>query len=424
MSVNTLDSLPSQKSSPKGKSSHLNPWRRNRSNASEITPDPIEPQMDNARNESEAIEPSIFSTLELAEPPSHTQHFPSRPSRLDPFRRSKSADAPHLELPDLELESIENDNFSTLEVATPTDEKMSLALPDISEYSTLEVSATIFPSNEKIAFNDTYSTLEVTPTAFELPESPSSTYTQLRRNSMPNRNIGRSPNFLDAPLPPIPPPESRFLRPARSLGRMSSKQSIRSHASVLHPPRRVKECGVWYDRRFYAGEGGMELWMGRNRTYLRDMRWEVICGNNRVLRIRGNPNSWSEKREFSDTRGNLLFKTKKQGRNKRTAESKHGHVVFAIGKDVDSVVPSWTIEFTNARDRRTVRWDVTSGPSMRDIHITCYGVQIGRISRHEPGGLKKEKKSYVVKISPGIDYTIMAALTVAFDDFRMDSGGR
>lgn len=60
---------------------------------------------------------------------------------------------------------------------------------------------------------------------------------------------------------------------------------------------RIKECGVWFDRQFYAGDTGMEIWMSRNSTSLfRDMRWEVICGTRRVLAIRGNPHSWSEKR--------------------------------------------------------------------------------------------------------------------------------
>lgn len=65
---------------------------------------------------------------------------------------------------------------------------------------------------------------------------------------------------------------------------------------------RIKECGVWFDRQFYAGDTGMEIWMSRNGTSLfRDMRWEVICGTRRVLAIRGNPHSWSEKR------GRFLF---------------------------------------------------------------------------------------------------------------------
>lgn len=40
--------------------------------------------------------------------------------------------------------------------------------------------------------------------------------------------------------------------------------------------------------------------------------------------------------EFTDTRGNLLFKTKKQGNKRRIAESKRGQTVFAFTRDPDA----------------------------------------------------------------------------------------
>lgn len=109
--------------------------------------------------------------------------------------------------------------------------------------------------------------------------------------------------------------------------------------------------------------------MSRNRTFFRDMRWEVICGNQRILGIRGNPNSWNQKREFSDTRGNLLFKMKKAKGKKRVGESKHGAVVFAVQRERDELNASWTVEFTNARDKRTVRWNVRGSATTNDVYV-------------------------------------------------------
>jgi hypothetical protein len=285
--------------------------------------------------------------------------------------------------------------FSGLEVVEVSDEKM-IALPDISEYSTLELTATLFPSYGKDPFDfhhQDYSTLEI-PTSMDLPTSPMSNYPSLRRrSSMPSRSGSRSSSVLDNPLPPLPSIPNKPLGPHRkaseqTLGTLHrSNQSVRSHISLLQTPRRIKECGVWFDRRFYAGEGGMEIWMSRNRTWVRDMRWEVICGSSRVLAIRGNPNSWGEKREFCDTRGNLLFKTRKQGGKgkRRVAVSKQGQVVFAVSRDPDTckstnslswyrrliaiVNASWTVEFTNARDKRTVKWNVRGSASTNDVYV-------------------------------------------------------
>jgi hypothetical protein len=251
------------------------------------------------------------------------------------------------ETPEEEELDRDSEPYSGLEVVEISDEKM-VALPDINEYSTLELTATLFPSSGKDPFDfhsQDYSTLEI-PTSIDLPTSPMSNYPSLRRrSSMPSRSGSRSSSILDAPLPPLPTiPHPNHLSPHRktsdqTLGTLHrSNQSVRSHISMLQTPRRIKECGVWFDRRFYAGEGGMEIWMSRNRTWVRDMRWEVICGSSRVLAIRGNPNSWGEKREFCDTRGNLLFKTRKQGgkAKRRVAVSKHGQVVFAVSKDFDT----------------------------------------------------------------------------------------
>jgi hypothetical protein len=239
--------------------------------------------------------------------------------------------------------------YSGLEVVEISDEKM-VALPDINEYSTLELTATLFPMSGKDPYdfhNQDYSTLEV-PTSIDIPLSPmsmSNVPSLRRRSSMPSRSGSRSSSMLDAPLPPLPNiPNANQHGPQRktseqTLGTLHrSNQSVRSHISLLQTPRRIKECGVWFDRRFYAGEGGMEIWMSRNRTWVRDMKWEVICGSSRVLAIRGNPNSWGEKREFCDTRGNLLFKTRKQGGKvkRRVAVSKHGQVVFAVSRDPDA----------------------------------------------------------------------------------------
>jgi hypothetical protein len=258
-------------------------------------------------------------------------------------------------LPDHNGEELDiaSEPYSGLEVVEISDEKM-VALPDINEYSTLELTATLFPMHGKDPYDfhtQDYSTLEL-PTSIDIPTSPmtASNYPSLRRrSSMPSRSGSRSSSLLEAPLPPLPNiPNANQHGPQRKASEQTlgtvhrSNQSVRSHISLLQTPRRIKECGVWFDRRFYAGESGMEIWMSRNRTWVRDMRWEVICGSSRVLAIRGNPNSWGEKREFFDTRGNLLFKTRKQGgkAKRRVAVSKHGQVVFAVSRDPDAC-KSW-----------------------------------------------------------------------------------
>ncbi|CAG8972521.1 hypothetical protein HYALB_00001213 [Hymenoscyphus albidus] len=313
---------------------------------------------------------------------------------------------------------VQHESYSMLEVVPLPDDK--IALQDSSNYSTLEA---IIPDAHKIANHDfaqhqNYSTLEIpnglVPTHY--PFSIRSRSNSLRSPSIRSPSIrSASSSILDSPLPPLPPMpaydydhQNQYLSVSRSPSRqtLSSKQSIRSHISRMATQSRIKECGVWFDRQFYAGDTGMEIWMSRNSTIFRDMRWEVICGTRRVLGIKGNPHSWGQKREFTDTRGNVLFRTKKQGSQRRIAESNRGQTVFAFTRDPDTLNPTWTVEFTNARDKRTV----------------CFGVPIGRISRPE-GGTVKEKNSYIVKVSPGFDYTIMCALTVAVDDFRQGGGG-
>lgn len=37
--------------------------------------------------------------------------------------------------------------------------------------------------------------------------------------------------------------------------------------------------------------------------------------------------------------------------------------------DFDAVNPTWTVEFTNARDKRTVRWSVRGSATTRDVYI-------------------------------------------------------
>jgi hypothetical protein len=269
---------------------------------------------------------------------------------IEPEQENEEQEEEEEKVPDNgeELEIV-SEPYSGLEVVEISDEKM-VALPDINEYSTLELTATLFPMHGKDPYdfhNQDYSTLEL-PTTIDIPTSPMSTsnYPSLRRrSSMPSRSGSRSSSLLDAPLPPLPNiPNANQHGPQRkpseqTLGTVHrSNQSVRSHISLLQTPRRIKECGVWFDRRFYAGESGMEIWMSRNRTWVRDMKWEVICGSSRVLAIRGNPNSWGEKREFCDTRGNLLFKTRKQGgkSKRRVAFSKQGQVVFSVSRDPDA----------------------------------------------------------------------------------------
>jgi hypothetical protein len=36
---------------------------------------------------------------------------------------------------------------------------------------------------------------------------------------------------------------------------------------------------------------------------------------------------------------------------------------------IEIVNPSWTVEFTNARDKRTVKWNVKGSSSTKDVHV-------------------------------------------------------
>jgi hypothetical protein len=179
--------------------------------------------------------------------------------------------------------------YDGIEVVGPSDEKMVVEDEDriIPEHSTLEVLD--YPSNKQFDYDytghpydfygsDNYSTLEVRPpSVHSLPICFSPSLAQ------------RSPSLLDAPLPPLPHERAPNRAPTSKFSSRSLKQNVLK-------PRRMRECGVWFDRRFYAGEEGMEIKMSRNSTIFRDMRWEVMCGSTRVLGARGNPNSWKEKR--------------------------------------------------------------------------------------------------------------------------------
>jgi hypothetical protein len=45
------------------------------------------------------------------------------------------------------------------------------------------------------------------------------------------------------------------------------------------------------------------------------------------------------------------------------------------------VNPSWTVEFTNARDKRTVKWNVSGSSSTKDVHVNV-SLRIIARSRH------------------------------------------
>ncbi|RDL33629.1 uncharacterized protein BP5553_07997 [Venustampulla echinocandica] len=306
--------------------------------------------------------------------------------------------------------------YSGLEVVPLSDEKIVVDHEADGDYSTLEVAVA---SDEKICVADEpqdYSTLEVVDPALQGVNYPFAT----RHHMAQTHNQDHDP--YNAPLPPLPSEQLQSHNPDE-ISPTTSDSHRRSKKHLLRA-RLLRECGIWFDKRFYAGEEGMEIKMSRSATLFRDMQWEVMCGESSVMKIRGNPNSWSEKREFMDATGGPLFKTRKQGSGSRVAESVHGQVVFVLKEDTESVSSSWTVDFTNARDKRTIRWNVRGSATTRDIYINCYGIPIGRITRPEDGidELFKEKNIYIVKVSPGIDFTIMAALTVAYDDLRLEGG--
>jgi len=167
----------------------------------------------------------------------------------------------------------------------------------------------------------------------------------------------------------------------------------------------------------------LEMTMSRRSTLVKDTIWEVNGLGWGILWIRGKTRSLNRERHFSDPKGNSLFVMQKQDLSTRVAQTADGRVLFSIKRAL-GLKPQFSAEFTNVWDEQAVTWDVKGSPARRGLDVTCNGVQIGSVTRPKSGlrEMFSETCTYVVTLGPGLDYTIMAAITVAYDDIRVHEG--
>ncbi|KAE9966180.1 hypothetical protein BLS_007183 [Venturia inaequalis] len=140
-----------------------------------------------------------------------------------------------------------------------------------------------------------------------------------------------------------------------------------------------------------------------------------------VCRCKGKVLSISDKKVFTDLQGNKLFDLK----NKHLALFKSfkavgpdGSVLFRVKGHFSVLSSKSTVEFTNAADGRHVELEVKGDWFDRSATITYGGQQVASIGRSffNIREVFADKQTYFVKVAPGVDLTMIAALCVCLDE--------
>ncbi|TID26591.1 hypothetical protein E2P81_ATG01063 [Venturia nashicola] len=140
-----------------------------------------------------------------------------------------------------------------------------------------------------------------------------------------------------------------------------------------------------------------------------------------VCVCKGKVLSISDKKAFTDIQGNKLFDLK----NKHLALFKSfkavgpgGNVLFEVKGHFSVLSSKSTVEFTNAADGRSVELEVKGDWFDRSATISCGGQPVASIGRSffNVREIFADKQTYYVKVAPGVDLTMIAAVCICLDE--------
>jgi len=145
-----------------------------------------------------------------------------------------------------------------------------------------------------------------------------------------------------------------------------------------------------------------------------------------VCKCKGKVFSISDKKEFTDTQGNLLFSLKKKHLTIHKSfhgENAHGKDVFKVKGHFSLLSSKSTCTFINAADQREVELEIKGDWFDRSASITCGGTPVAHINRSfmNMRQIFGNKQTYFVTVAPNVDLALIAALCVALDEKENES---
>ncbi|KAI9054869.1 hypothetical protein LZ554_002013 [Drepanopeziza brunnea f. sp. 'monogermtubi'] len=196
---------------------------------------------------------------------------------------------------------------------------------------------------------------------------------------------------------------------------------LKKKLDVAQPVNSVLEAtpsqGLWLTKGFFSGPLGMHIKMTRRIKAFSKVEW-IVEGENgsTLLKCFGQAKSTSRQTEFRDADDGQICQFRKKSGNTMVAQTPDGIMLFTIKSGSIYSSPNFTIN--HGSDLSAGQWIAKGGDDMESLRATWRGFQVGRISLES----KLKKHTYVLEVAPDVDYCIMAALTIVFDDLRMDRG--
>ncbi|KAJ5052265.1 uncharacterized protein L3040_002019 [Drepanopeziza brunnea f. sp. 'multigermtubi'] len=196
---------------------------------------------------------------------------------------------------------------------------------------------------------------------------------------------------------------------------------LKKKLDVAQPVNSVLEStpsqGLRLTQGFFSGPLGMHIKMTRRVKAFSKVEW-IVEGENgaTLLKCFGQSKSTSRQTEFRDADDGQICQFRKKSGNTMVAQTPDGIMLFTIKSGSIYSSPNFTIN--HGSDLSAGQWIAKGGDDMESLRATWRGFQVGRISLES----KLKKHTYVLEVAPDVDYCIMAALTIVFDDLRMDRG--
>ncbi|EKD19638.1 hypothetical protein MBM_01590 [Drepanopeziza brunnea f. sp. 'multigermtubi' MB_m1] len=196
---------------------------------------------------------------------------------------------------------------------------------------------------------------------------------------------------------------------------------LKKKLDVAQPVSSVLEStpsqGLRLTQGFFSGPLGMHIKMTRRVKAFSKVEW-IVEGENgaTLLKCFGQSKSTSRQTEFRDADDGQICQFRKKSGNTMVAQTPDGIMLFTIKSGSIYSSPNFTIN--HGSDLSAGQWIAKGGDDMESLRATWRGFQVGRISLES----KLKKHTYVLEVAPDVDYCIMAALTIVFDDLRMDRG--
>jgi len=140
--------------------------------------------------------------------------------------------------------------------------------------------------------------------------------------------------------------------------------------------------------------------------------------------------SMSQRKDVFDGSGKKMFQIRSHGvfGNEDVAEAPDGSPLFSIKHEVGIIGSSkWNITFNNAIGQTLICWKVKRNHG-HTLDVTWNDILVGQITRPKRGITEtfSPYHTYTVNVAPNVDYSIMAAMCISYDDWvtRRGSGNK